>query len=83
MTGVVNSKTKEVADYQKQIDDLNAVRAEEHDEFEQKVREHEEATAIITEARRLFESLINEGAFLQNKQKTLNHDGLVMIQKKL
>jgi chromosome segregation ATPase len=83
MTGVVNSKTKEVADYQRQIDELDAVRAEEAAEFEQKVREHEEATAIITEARRLFESLIAEEAFLQKKTtgQKLNPQGMQLIQK--
>jgi hypothetical protein len=34
---------------------LDAERGDAHDEFEQKVRDYQEATAIITEARRLFE----------------------------
>jgi hypothetical protein len=83
MTGVVNSKKKEVAGYQAQIDELDAIRAEEADEFEQIVREHQEASAIITECRALFESLIAEDAFLQKKDKRiqLKPEGLAMVQK--
>jgi hypothetical protein len=54
MTTVVNQKTKELQNYRKEMDDLDAERAEEAAEFEQKVAEHNQATAIITEARRLF-----------------------------
>ena len=82
-----NQKAKEVAGIQKDIDELDATRAEEKEEFEQKVEEHNQASQIITEARRLFEGLLSEGTFLQkptsNGKVTLNKQGLAMIQKNL
>lgn len=39
--GVVNSKTKEVADYQKKLDKLDQHRYEESEEFNQTMREHD------------------------------------------
>ena len=50
---------------QKDIDDLDAERAEEKEEFEASVRDHNEATEIITQARRLFEGAAS--IFLQTK----------------
>ena len=43
---------------------MDAVRAEEAEVFEGKAREHEEATAVITEARRLFADNIEGASFL-------------------
>jgi hypothetical protein len=48
----------------KDIDDLDGVRAEEAEVFEAKVREHEEATAVIAEARRIFADNIEGASFL-------------------
>jgi len=87
LTGLVASKTREVAELNKDIDQLDANRNEEKEEFEEKVREHNEATQIITEARRLFEGLVNENSLLQKQQKTgtvaLNKQALALIQKTL
>lgn len=48
---------------------MDADRAEENEEFEQKVNEHNEATAVISEARRIFtegmEAPHGESVFLQ------------------
>lgn len=86
-TGLVASKTKEVATINKDIDGLDATRAEEKEEFEEKVKEHNEATEIITEARRMFEGLIAQDSFLQkpghNGKVSLNAQGIALIQKKL
>jgi hypothetical protein len=68
---------------------LDAERAEEHEEFEEKVREHEEATAIITEARRLFadniehdhEEFIQRGKKEKNTKVVISKETAVFIQK--
>lgn len=90
LQGIVAAKTKELAGYNKDLDNLDQERAEEREEFEEKVREHEEATAIISEVRRLFtESLSAEGeaVFLQrgkmNPKAKLNPQATVLIQKHL
>lgn len=90
LQGIVASKTKELAGYNKEVDQLDATRAEEREEFEEKVREHEEATAIITEVRRLFTENMNangEAVFLQknklNAKAKLNPSALSLIQKHL
>lgn len=44
---------------------MDAERAEEAEVFEEKVREHEEATAVISEARRIFADNIEGGSFIQ------------------
>jgi hypothetical protein len=82
--GLVASKSKEVASLNKDVDELDNTRAEEKDEFEEKVREHNQATEIITEARRLFEGLISE-SFLQKTggKISINKQGLSLVQKKL
>lgn len=54
LTSIVNTKTKEVNEYTLEISDLDNERSEDAAEFEGKVTEHEEATAVITEVRRLF-----------------------------
>lgn len=41
LQGIVASKTKELAGYNKEVDQLDATRAEEKEEFEEKVTEHE------------------------------------------
>jgi molybdopterin converting factor small subunit len=82
LTGIVNSKTKEVKGIQKDIDDLEAQRAEEKEEFEASVADHNEATEIITQARRLFEGAAS--AFIQSKAKTpIDLKALSFVQKHL
>jgi chromosome segregation ATPase len=91
LQGIVASKSKELAGYNKDQDDLDNTRAEEKEEFDEKVREHEEATAVISEVRRLFtENLSAEGeaVFLQrgkvlNPKAKLNYNALSLIQKHL
>jgi len=80
--GLVASKSKEVATIQKDIDNLDATRAEEKEEFEEKVAEHNEAAQIITEARRMFEGLV-EGFLQKSSKVTLKKEGLSLIQKHL
>ena len=43
---------------------MDAARAEEAEVFEEKVKEHEEATAVIAEARRLFADNIEGASFV-------------------
>lgn len=90
LQGIVAAKTKELAGYNKEVDQLDATRAEEKEEFEEKVREHEEATAIISEVRRLFTENLSangEAVFLQknklNAKAKLNPSALSLIQKHL
>lgn len=66
---MVAQKQTEVKGYQRDLDELDAQRAEEHEEFEEKVREHEEASAIITEARRLFADNIEHEEFIEKGKK--------------
>lgn len=77
---MVAQKQAEVKGYQRDLDELDAARAEEHEEFEQKVREHEEATAIISEARRLFADNIEHEEFIE-KGKKMKKAGKVVIHK--
>lgn len=68
---------------------LDAVRAEEAAEFEAKVVEHQEAAAIITEARSLFADNIEgpsgEAVFVQKgritKNARINANAASLIQK--
>jgi hypothetical protein len=91
LTGIVKSKERELAGYNKDLDNLDNERAEEKEEFEQKVREHEEATAVITEVRRLFtenlEAPEGESVFLQrgkiNTKAFVTAQTTVLIQKHL
>ncbi|CAD8155636.1 unnamed protein product [Paramecium octaurelia] len=65
LEGLVAQKSAEVKGYQKDLNELDAQRAEEHEDFEEKVLEHQEATAIIAEARRLFADNIEHESFVQ------------------
>ena len=49
----------------KEVDNLDSERAEENAEFEVKVTEHNEATAIITEAKRIMTEGMSGPAFIQ------------------
>ena len=90
LQGIVASKTKELAGYNKEVEQLDATRAEEKEEFEEKVTEHEEATAVINEVRRIFTENLNAGGeavFLQknklNSKAKLNPQAVSLIQKHL
>jgi hypothetical protein len=91
LESIVASKEKELAGYNKDLDHLDNERDEEKEEFEQKVREHEEATAVITEVRRLFtenlEAPEDEVVFLQrgkiNPKAFVTAQTTMLIQKHL
>lgn len=91
LEGIVAAKQKELAGYNRDLDNLDNERDEEKEEFEQKVREHEEATAVITEVRRLFtenlEAPEGESVFLQrgkiNGKAFVTSQTTVLIQKHL
>jgi hypothetical protein len=90
LQGIVASKSKELAGYNKEVDELDNTRAEEKEEFDEKVREHEEATAVISEVRRLFSeglSANGESVFLQkgklNPKAQMNPQHTALIQKHL
>ncbi|CAD8109242.1 unnamed protein product [Paramecium primaurelia] len=70
LEGLVAQKSAEVKGYQKDVSELDAQRAEEHEDFEEKVLEHQEATAIIAEARRLFADNIEHESFVQKGKAT-------------
>ena len=71
--------------YEKDIDDVDAARAEEAEVFEEKVKEHEEATAVIAEARRLFADNIEGASFIQkgkiSSDAKISAQGAALIQK--
>ncbi|CAD8153802.1 unnamed protein product [Paramecium pentaurelia] len=67
---LVAQKQAEVKGYQQDLDELDAQRAEENADFEEKVLEHQEATAIIAEARRLFADNIEHESFIQKGKAT-------------
>ncbi|CAK79629.1 unnamed protein product (macronuclear) [Paramecium tetraurelia] len=87
LQGLVAQKQAEVKGYQKDLDELDAQRAEENADFEEKVLEHQEATAIIAEARRLFadniehESFIQKGKATKKPAHTFTREVASMIQK--
>ncbi|CAD8103673.1 unnamed protein product [Paramecium primaurelia] len=70
LQGLVAQKQAEVKGYQQDLDELDAQRAEENADYEEKVLEHKEATAIIAEARRLFADNIEHQSFIQKGKAT-------------
>lgn len=64
---------------------MDAQRAEEAEVFESKVREHEEATAVIAEARRIFADNIEGASFLQKGKiganAKISAQGAALVQK--
>lgn len=84
---IVNQKTKELVSLNKEVDNLDSERAEENAEFEVKVTEHNEATAIITEAKRIMTEGMSGPAFIQggkvNMAATVNAQTTALVQKHL
>jgi len=74
-----------VRGYERDIEEVDAQRAEEAAVFESKLVEHEEATAVIAEARRIFADNIEGGSFLQygkiSKDAKISASGAALVQK--
>ena len=70
MESLVAQKKAEVKGYESDLAELDAQRDEENADFEEKVLEHQEATAIIAEARRLFADNIEHESFIQKGKAT-------------
>lgn len=57
-----------IAEYKAELDEATAERNAEHEEYEEKVKEHQEAARIIQEARSLFTENLEGGSFLEKKK---------------
>jgi len=91
-TGIVKAKTQELNGLKADVAELDANRAEEAEEFEQRVLEHNEATSVITEARRIFtenlQAPAGESVFVQKSKRVhpkakLTNEGISLVQKHL
>lgn len=89
--GIVSMKQKELNGLNHELAELDETREEEAETFEDAVREHTEATAIITETRNLFtDNMVapsGEEAFVQKRkvhpQARISEEGIALVQKHL
>ncbi|CAD8102008.1 unnamed protein product [Paramecium sonneborni] len=86
ITGLVTAKKAEVKGYQKEIDELDAERAAQHQDFEEIAADHNTAIAVLTEARNIIKANVEATSSLVQKKATqqvkeISQDHISLFQK--
>lgn len=78
--GQLNAKNAQKKELQKVMDDTDAERHEEAEEFENKRQEFEFVNSVLAECRRLFTDTMQAPSFLQGKNEAVHFTPEIMAQ---